>query len=77
MTDDKTPVDDPEVASRPGGSGESGGGAYPNPHSGKEAEGIGGGQSGAPGYFGHGQLGSHDVGDNDNAPAANDDDDQA
>lgn len=73
MTDDNTPMDDPEVASRPGGSGESGGGPYPNPHTGKDGEGIKGGQSGAPGYFGQGRLASHDVGDNDNAPTASDD----
>jgi hypothetical protein len=28
----KTAGDEPEIQSRPGGSGESGGGAYPNPN---------------------------------------------
>jgi hypothetical protein len=52
-------------------TGESGGGAYPNPHSGKEAGGFHGGQSVA-GYFGKGQLGDKDVGDTPNAPADED-----
>lgn len=42
-----------------GGGGESGGGSYDNPHTGKEArgesKGFEGGQS-VPGYFGPGQL---------------------
>lgn len=67
---------DPATAGRPDmeeNSGQSGGGAYPNPHSGKE-EGDGefhGGQS-VMGYFGKGQLGSKDVGETDNAPAEED-----
>lgn len=60
-------------------AGESGGGAYPNPHSGKEgsADGPGklmghGGQS-EMAYHGHGQLGEDEVeGSNDNAPAEDD-----
>ncbi|HEX8307608.1 MAG TPA: hypothetical protein VF645_04240 [Allosphingosinicella sp.] len=58
------------------GGGDSGGGAYPNPHSGKEG---GGGKEGFTGtggqtempYHGPGQLGEDDVGggDNPNAPA--------
>ena len=69
-----------ELASRrdadmPGGlpnTGESGGGAYPNPHSGKEGEGeFEGGQS-VKAYHGSGQLGSQDVGDNGNAVAKDD-----
>jgi hypothetical protein len=48
--------------------GQSGGGAYPNPHTGKEEGGFHGGQSGA-GYFGKGQLGDKDVGETPNAPA--------
>ena len=52
--------------------GESGGGPYPNPHSGKDGDGFKGGQSGAPGYFGSGHLGERDVGDNDNAPSTED-----
>ena len=51
--------------------GESGGGAYPNPHSGKHDGSFHGGQSNA-GYFGHGQLGDKDVGDTENAPADED-----
>ena len=79
------PVDDNgELASRrdshmAGGlpnAGESGGGAYPNPHSGKDGSADGpdktlghGGQSGM-GYHGHGQLGADDApGESHNAPA--------
>ena len=56
--------------------GESGGGAYPNPHSGKEEHGkeeggFHGGQSTA-GYYGKGQLGSNDVGETENSPAEED-----
>ena len=55
------------------GGGESGGGAYPNPHRGKERSGkdgfLGrGGQTGT-GYHGHGQAGDEDLGGNANAPA--------
>ena len=55
------------------GGGESGGGAYPNPHSGKEGgdrEGYmgSGGQTEMP-YHGTGQLGDEDVGENANSPA--------
>lgn len=53
--------------------GDSGGGAYPNPHTGKE----GGGKEGCTGtggqtempYHGPGQLGEDKTGDNPNAPA--------
>jgi hypothetical protein len=70
------PDDNGELASRrddhmAGGLpnvGESGGGAYPNPHSGKEGEGYKGGQSGGSGYYGKGQLGDKDVGETDNSP---------
>ena len=59
-----------EPTSRPTDTdGESGGGAYPNPHSGKEGEGIKGGQSGGAAYYGPGQLGDKDVGETDNAPS--------
>jgi hypothetical protein len=63
-------ADEAPTAGRPDmgeNQGQSGGGAYPNPHSGKEQGGFHGGQS-APGYFGSGQLGDKDVGDTDNAP---------
>ena len=58
------------------GSGQSGGGAYPNPHTGKEdghSDGYGGhgGQSGME-YHGTGQLGDKKTGDNPNAPAKGD-----
>ena len=46
--------------------GQSAGGAYPNPHQGSDTGGFHGGQSEA-GYFGKGQLGSKDVGENNNA----------
>jgi hypothetical protein len=63
---------DDKMQGRSGG-GDSGGGAYPNPHSGKEEEGgtdgyMGhGGQSGMP-YHGKGRLGGDKVGGNANAP---------
>lgn len=46
----KQPRDDMEALTGKGGAGESGGGAYPNPHTGKEARGdkrgfVEGGQS--------------------------------
>ncbi len=55
------------------GGGDSGGGAYPNPHSGKEGggrEGFSGtgGQTEMP-YHGPGQLGGEELGDNPNAPS--------
>lgn len=53
-------------------AGESGGGAYPNPHSGKSDGDFHGGQSGGSGYYGGGQLGDEDVGDQANAPAKED-----
>ena len=52
-------------------AGESGGGAYPNPHSGKDDGGFRGGQS-DPNYYGKGQLGDRDTGDNPNAVAEDD-----
>ena len=52
--------------------GESQGGAYPNPHKGKEAKKDGfmasGGQS-EMAYHGTGQLGERKTGDNPNAPS--------
>lgn len=55
------------------GGGDSGGGAYPNPHSGKRGgvrEGYmgSGGQTEMP-YHGAGQLGDEDLGENANSPA--------
>jgi hypothetical protein len=41
--------DDKVIASRSGGRGESGGGAYPNPHTGK-----GGSKKGPSHFLGHG-----------------------
>ena len=53
--------------------GDSQGGAYPNPHSGKKPEGGGfmghGGQSDMA-YHGSGQLGEEVLEGNENAPAA-------
>jgi hypothetical protein len=68
-----------ELASRrdadmPGGKpnpGESGGGPYPNPYSGKDEGGFQGGQ-GRQGYFGKGQLGEKDVGETPNAVSEED-----
>jgi hypothetical protein len=74
-----TQADEGELSSRrdsdmPDGqpnTGESGGGPYPNPHSGKEKGGFHGGQS-MMGYHGTGQLGSEKVGETHNAPAEED-----
>ena len=74
------PDENGELASRRDGhmagglpnAGESGGGAYPNPHSGKDSDGYKGGQSGGEGYYGKGQLGDKDVGETDNAPSEED-----
>jgi hypothetical protein len=57
------------------GGGESGGGAYPNPHRGKEGakDGfLGGGGRTGKGYHGQGRLGEEALGDNPNAPAESD-----
>jgi hypothetical protein len=55
-----------------GGGGDSGGGPYPNPHTGKKEKTDGffghGGQT-EMGYHGTGQLGDEETGDNENAPA--------
>jgi hypothetical protein len=73
MTDPKHPAqpDDVKLQGRAGG-GDSGGGAYPNPHRGKTGAKDGfmgsGGQSEMP-YHGTGQLGEEEVGDNPNSPA--------
>ena len=56
--------------------GESGGGAYPNPHTGKVGKRGGfmdhGGQTGMA-YHGTGRLGEDKVGDNANAPTGGSD----
>jgi len=52
-------------------AGESGGGAYPNPHVGKDEELFQGGQS-QQGYYGKGQLGEKDVGENENSVSTED-----
>lgn len=61
-----------ELASRRGGeeqTGESGGGPYPNPHSGKDkGDKFKGGQSDQA-YYGEGQLGEDKLADNENAPS--------
>ena len=52
-----TPRNGPEESNGRGQGGDSGGGAYPNPHSGKDGKpgGFDGGQS-EKDYFGPGQL---------------------
>lgn len=82
-TDPKTdgPDGNGELASRRGGlsqTGESGGGAYPNPHSGKEGKGDGpegfmghGGQSDME-YYGDDRLGEKGVGNADPNSATED-----
>jgi hypothetical protein len=76
-----SPDDNGELASRrdgdmPGGEanpGESGGGPYPNPYSGKEdSAGTFHGGQGKQGYYGKGQLGEKDVGETENAPSKDD-----
>ena len=65
----------PDVSSRPDGpdqSGESGGGAYPNPHSGKDDPDFKGGQSDHS-YYGGGQLGGQEFEKNENAPSQEED----
>ena len=60
---------DPPSEGRPDmndNGGQSEGGAYPNPHAGKDERQFHGGQSDAA-YFGKGQLGEKDVGETDNA----------
>jgi hypothetical protein len=61
-----------ETSNGRSGGGESGGGAYPNPHSGKAGDKDGflgsGGQTDKA-YHGHGKLGEDEPGDNPNAPA--------
>ncbi len=74
MQSDETADEDPASAGRPDmetNAGQSGGGAYPNPHTGKQGGDFHGGQS-VMGYHGKGQLGSKDVGETPNAPAEED-----
>ncbi|HEU0134302.1 MAG TPA: hypothetical protein VFR28_05725 [Allosphingosinicella sp.] len=67
---------EPEAQTGRKGGGQAGGGAYPNPHTGKEEKGdTGGGFMGHGGqtempYHGSGQLGEQQVGGNENAPAS-------
>jgi hypothetical protein len=83
MADDKEPMQasgdgdaavdegNPPSSGRPDmadNAGQSEGGAYPNPHTGKDEGGFRGGQSDAA-YFGKGQLGEDKLGKTDNAPA--------
>jgi hypothetical protein len=68
--------EEPEAQTGRKGGGQAGGGAYPNPHTGKSDQGGGGtegfmghgGQTEMP-YHGGGQLGEQEVGGNENAPA--------
>jgi hypothetical protein len=77
MTERRTedPANTGVAKDKAAGGGESGGGAYPNPHSGKATEGGGymghGGQSDI-GYHGTGQLGQKAIGGrkSPNAPAS-------
>ncbi len=66
--------DDKQGSGRSGG-GDSGGGAYPNPHTGKKPRKTGfmaaGGQS-EQAYHGHGRLGVRKTGENANAPSSED-----
>lgn len=62
---------DPPSADRPDmeeNRGQSGGGAYPNPHDRQQHGGFHGGQSDQA-YYGDGQLGSDKVGETHNAPS--------
>jgi hypothetical protein len=67
--------DDTKPINGKGKGGDSGGGPYPNPHTGKEPEADGfmghGGQTDMD-YHGHGQLGERKVGENPNAPTGGD-----
>jgi hypothetical protein len=69
---------DPDAAAKMNGregAGDSGGGAYPNPHTGKEGgdgdrEGfLGHGGQTKMEYYGTGRLGGKEVGGNENSPA--------
>ena len=68
-------MDEKEKLGGRGGGGDSGGGAYPNPHQGKEGKRGGfmdhGGQT-EMAYHGTGRLGGDKTGENANAPAKGD-----
>ena len=80
MTGRHPEPDDPKLHGR-GGGGDSGGGAYPNPHTGKDGEGddkegwMGHGGETDQAYYGTGRLGGKAVGGNANAPSEAPDDD--
>jgi hypothetical protein len=68
MADDK---EEEATAGRPDSeenAGQSGGGAYPNPHSGKDEDGFRGGQSDAA-YYGKDQLGDDQLDETENGQA--------
>ena len=73
-TEPSPPDDNGELASRREPRGESGGGAYPNPHTGKDGSNDGpdtfGGHGGQTqqAYHGGKQLGDEKLGDQENAP---------
>ncbi|WP_375250483.1 hypothetical protein [Sphingomonas sp.] len=60
------PDENGEVASRRHSGGESEGGAYPNPHSGKDGDHFQGGQT-ERAYHGTGRLGEQKTGEQPNA----------
>lgn len=64
-TKSREPDENGEVASRRRSKGESQGGAYPNPHTGKKPGGFDGGQS-ERAYHGTGQLGDQKTGEQPN-----------
>lgn len=60
------PNDSGELASQRKSGGESQGGAYPNPHTGKKGGDFDGGQTGRA-YHGTGQLGDEKAGEQPNS----------
>lgn len=65
-TEPHVPDESGEVASRRDSGGESQGGAYPNPHTGKEGGHFHGGQT-ERAYHGTGRLGDQKTGEQPNA----------
>lgn len=65
-TEPHLPDENGEVASRRHSAGESQGGAYPNPHSGKDGGHFHGGQT-ERAYHGTGRLGEQKTGEQPNA----------